>query len=483
MTSIVWFRQDLRISDNPALSHAAALGAVIPVYIFDDTIPASGWPMASASRWWLHHSLAELDRSLGGLAILRGDPRRILPSLVREMRATRVFWNRCYEPYAIKRDAEVKSTLQDNGIEVASFNGGLLFEPWEVKTQGGGHYQVFTPFWRACQKLTAPQPLRAPPMASAPRRDLGGSLADLSLLPRTPNWAVGFSDVWSPGESGAQRRLTAFLDGDLDGYGELRNRPDLSKVSRLSPHLHFGEISPRQIWWATRMIADGNAHLLNDAQKFLSELGWREFSYHLLFHYPNLPETNWKAAFDAYPWSNNESYLRAWQRGKTGYPIVDAGMRELWATGYMHNRVRMIAASFLIKHLRIDWRQGEAWFWDTLVDADLANNAAGWQWVAGSGADAAPYFRVFNPIEQGRKFDPDGEYVRRWCPELKSLPSSVVHAPFEAPDGVLRMSGVTLGVDYPKPIVEHHSARAAALEGYAKVKATSPASSAKSFHR
>jgi deoxyribodipyrimidine photo-lyase len=295
-------------------------------------------------------------------------------------------------------------------------------------------------------------------------------LDDWNLRPVRPDWAKGFGPQWTPGEVGARARLDHFLDHGLMGYGELRNRPDLENVSRLSPHLHWGEISPRQIWAATHAKIAAEPALRRDGEKFLSEIGWREFAYHLLFHFPTLPERNWKPGFDAYPWREDRAQLRAWQRGQTGYPIVDAGLRELWTTGTMHNRVRMVVASFLIKHLRMDWRHGEAWFWDTLLDADAANNAASWQWVAGSGADAAPYFRIFNPISQGQKFDPDGIYVRRWCPELGRLPTAVLHAPFEAAPEILAAAGVVLGQTYPLPIVDHAEARAAALAGYEAVR-------------
>ena len=471
MKSIVWFRQDLRLADNPALAHAASKGAVLPVYILDESDDAR--TIGGASRWWLHRCLAALAKSLGGLVILRGNPRDLLPELARETQAQGVYWNRCYEPYAIARDTQIKRRLTRDGIDVASFNGGLLFEPWTVQTKDGGPYKVYSPFWRACLQLPLDAPRPAPRVELAKTDVLGVALEELALIQVKPNWAKGFAREWTPGEAGARNRLDAFLDDGIDGYAELRNRPDLPHTSRLSPHLHFGEISPRQIWAAAMARAEADGALRKDVEKFLAELGWREFSYHLLYHFPELPERNWRRAFDAYPWTTDTKHLAAWQRGRTGYPIVDAGMRELWATGYMHNRVRMIVASFLIKHLRIDWRRGEAWFWDTLVDADLANNAASWQWVAGSGADAAPYFRIFNPMQQGRKFDPDGAYVRRWCPELTRLPDAHLHAPFEAPQDVLREAGVALGVDYPEPIVDHAEARKAALAGYDKVKAAS----------
>ena len=473
MTTIAWFRQDLRLADNPALAHAAARGPVLPVYVLDDVTPGAKWRIGGAQRWWLHHSLAALARDLGGLLLLRGDPRELLPRLAETSRASAIAWNRCYEPFAIARDKALKADLAGRGLDVASFNGHLLNEPWEVATGGGGPYKVFTPFWRACLQRPVARPIAAPRFELALPKRGGATLAGLQLLPVKPDWAAGWSKLWTPGERGAAARLDAFLKSELEGYGELRNRPDLPHVSRLSPHLHWGEVSPRQVWARATFAAERDPRLAPDGQKFLSEIGWREFAHHLLFHFPTLPEQNWKPAFDAYPWRTSRADLAAWQRGGTGYPLVDAGMRELWRTGAMHNRVRMVAASFLIKHLRLDWRQGEAWFWDTLLDADLANNAAGWQWVAGSGADAAPYFRIFNPIEQGRKFDPDGGYVRRWCPELARLPDAFVHAPFQAPEDVLRAAGVVLGATYPHPIVDHAEARQAALEGYARVKAAS----------
>jgi deoxyribodipyrimidine photo-lyase len=332
---------------------------------------------------------------------------------------------------------------------------------------------VFTPFWRACLKTPVAECLPAPRLRLPDLAGLGEPLEAWRLLPQAPDWAAHFSGLWSPGELGAWRRLREFMAEELLGYDELRNRPDQPGVSRLSPHLHFGELSPRQIWAEVRALISRDADFSHDGEKFLAEIGWREFSYQLLVQFPQLPRDNWRPEFDRYPWRTNRPHLAAWQRGRTGYPLVDAGMRELWQTGYMHNRVRMVAASFLIKHLRIHWRQGEAWFQDTLVDADLANNAASWQWVAGSGADAAPYFRIFNPIEQGRKFDPQGSYVRRWCPELSGLPTEYLHAPFEAPPLVLQAAGVTLGKNYPEPIVEHRAARVAALAGYRSMRNSS----------
>jgi deoxyribodipyrimidine photo-lyase len=469
MTSIIWFRQDLRLADNLAVMHAAARGPVLGLYILDETPPPDGRPIGGASRWWLRKSLDALSRSLT-VVLLRGDPREVVPMFAKATKATGVYWNRCYEPYAIARDTAVKASLKVAGVDAASFNGSLLFEPWDIKTNDGGPYKVYSPYWRACQKFAVTAPVAAPRIVSARHNSSSVQSAAWHLPPGKPNWAHAFDMVWKPGEAGALECLETFFGNGLRGYAELRNRPDKTNVSRLSPHLHFGEISPRQVWGAARMHVEMNPDSSADAYKFLSELGWREFAHHLLYHFPHLAERNWKPEFDAYPWDDNVAHLAAWQKGMTGYPIVDAGMRELWTTGSMHNRVRMIAASFLIKHLRIDWRQGEAWFWDTLVDADLANNAASWQWVAGSGADAAPYFRVFNPITQGRKFDPDGAYVRRWCPELAKLSNDAIHAPFESTDQQLQAAGVHLGSTYPSPLVDHMTAREAALAGYAKVK-------------
>ncbi|HVY84954.1 MAG TPA: deoxyribodipyrimidine photo-lyase [Caulobacterales bacterium] len=469
MTSIFWFRQDLRLADNAAWSAACARGPVVPVYILDET---NSPRLGAASRWWLHHSLAALAQSLGGLVLRRGDAHAELDALLKEVRADAVFWSRVYEPGAIARDASIKAALKARGVDVQSFNTALMHEPATLKTGAGEPYKVFTPFWRAVQRtpLAAPSPAPKHELAAPPKSD---ALEDWRLLPRQPNWAAAWPTFWSPGERGAQHRLDDFVEGALRGYSAKRDRPDLAHTSRLSPHLHFGEISPRQISAvAHRALAVGDASQA-DVDTLLKELGWRDFSAHLLFHFPALPERNWRPSFDAYPWRNNSAECEAWKRGRTGYPYIDAGMRELWATGWMHNRVRMGVASFLVKHLRIDWREGAAWFWDTLVDADLANNSASWQWVAGSGADAAPYFRVFNPIEQGRKFDPDGAYVRQWIPELARLPPRYIHSPFEAPADVLEAAGVRLGETYPAPIVDHASARTAALAGYEATKRAS----------
>ena len=460
MRSIVLFRNDLRVADNPALMAAAAAGEVLPVFVYEPDA------YGSAAKWWLHHSLNAVAKDLGGLLIRQGDPLAVVKELIAEFKIEAVFWNRRYEPAGIAADTAMKAALDH--VKVESFPGNLLFEPWQIKTGSGSPFRVFTPFWRACLKADPPQtPLPRPSMA------VFGAEADideLQLLPRQPNWAAGFDPAWTPGEDGALARLKHFLSKDLFGYKTGRDRPDQTHVSRLAPHLHFGEISPRQIWREAHRQCAMYPSRQADADKFLAEIGWREFSHQLLFHTPDLPKQNLNRAFDAYPWADSKDHLAAWQKGQTGYPLVDAGMRELWHTGYMHNRVRMVVASFLIKHLRIHWKHGMAWFWDTLLDADMANNTASWQWVAGSGADASPYFRIFNPTTQAQKFDLNGDYIRRWCPELAALPTKALHAPADAPDPVLQEAGVRLGDTYPHPIVDHKAARAAALAGYEKVR-------------
>ena len=469
MTTIVWFREDLRLADNPALSAAAERGALLPVYIQTEDGTRS---LGGATRWWLHHSLQALMADLGYLSLHRGDPGSILVSLARQTGATAIHWNRRYAPEAIAQDTAVKKHLAEVGLKVRSFNGALLNEPWEIATGSGSPYKVFTPYWKAARNRPVSDPLLTPTITLLQLPDDNGKLSDWELTPTTPNWAQAWTNYWQPGEAGAQARLAAFLDEDLNNYSQERDRPDLPSTSRLSPHLHFGEISPRQVHAAVNFQLSQDQTLTSGAEKFMSELGWREFAHHLLYHFPAMTTKNWRPAFEAYPWRNSQQDLNAWQRGQTGYPFVDAGLRELRQTGFMHNRARMIVASFLVKHLRIHWRDGEAWFWDTLVDADIANNAAGWQWVAGSGADAAPYFRIFNPIVQGQKFDPNGAYVRRWCPELAELDTRFIHAPWEASPMELSAAGIILGKSYPYPIVDHREARAAALEGYQIIKAT-----------
>ena len=474
---IYWFRQDLRLADLPGLEAAAKAGPVIPCYIFDPE-SAGQWAPGGASRWWLHHSLAALSDAIGErggtLQIFRGDSAAILTELASKAGAGAVFLSRAYEPWAANLERRVHDRLEAAGVTCRRFPGSLLFEPEQIANQSGEPFKVFTPFWKACRRQPEPRaPRPAPPNGSfaalpaqRPASATARSLDGLELLPRRPNWAAGWEELWQPGETGARDRLERFVENGLANYSEGRDHPSLDVTSRLSPHLHFGEISPRQVWHAA--AASGAAE--GEVLKFLSELGWREFSCHLLHHFPHIPERAFKAQFDEFPWLGTDSMLKAWQRGQTGYPIVDAGMRELWQTGFMHNRVRMVVASFLTKHLLTSWRAGEAWFRDTLVDADLASNACSWQWVAGSGADAAPYFRIFNPTAQGQKFDRRGDYVRRWVPEIAALPDKYLHEPVAAPAEVLAAAGITLGEDYPKPIVEHKAAREAALDAYGSIR-------------
>ncbi len=467
--AILWFRQDLRLDDNPALIEAANQGAVLPIYILDDETPGD-WRLGGASRVWLHHALTALNKSLSGKLVIRhGNPLDILENLITQTKAQHLYWNRLYESFSIARDKKIKETLSARGITIKSFNASLLYEPWEVLKDDGTPYKVFTPFFRkGCVKAGGPPlPKPAPVLQLATFKDQG-SINDLGLLPSI-QWHRQIEHDWQPGEIGAKAKLKRFIEHGLSGYKEDRNRPDLEKVSRLSPYLHFGEISPRTVWHAVRqaMVAQG---FEKDGDHFLSELGWREFSYHLLFHFPALPIKPLQSRFELFPWNDNPRALTQWQKGQTGYPIIDAGMRQLWQTGWMHNRVRMIVGSFLVKNLRLHWHHGEKWFWDTLVDADLANNAASWQWIAGCGADAAPYFRIFNPVLQGEKFDPDGSYVRHYVPELKNMSSDFIHKPWDAPPLILKQSGVLLGVDYPHPIVDHATARDAALAAFQMTK-------------
>lgn len=460
--NIHWFRQDLRLQDNPSLRAAIRHGRVLPVYILDDH-NADQVAMGGASRWWLHQSLGALGRSLGGkLNLYCGDAEEVLAALCERFLVGSVHWNRCYEPWRIARDTAIKERLGEGNILVESHNGSLLFEPWEIQTNAGGHYQIFSPFYKKLRAKDPPnEPVSTPAHGGFWVQDAQGlDLAQLELMPRHA-WDGGLCARWEPGESAANRRLDTMIDARFRDYKDGRDYPARDRVSRLSPHLHFGEISPRQIWHATQALeSDVNV------EAFQRQLCWRDFSYSLLFHVPDLPGENFRSYFDAFPWLNDPGQLKRWQQGKTGYPFVDAGMRELWQTGTMHNRVRMIVASFLVKNLRIDWRLGAAWFWDCLVDADLANNSASWQWVAGSGTDAAPYFRIFNPTSQGKKYDPDGGYTRRYVPELKDLPQKYLFEPWRAPDSVLERANVDLGKTYPRPMVDLKQSRQDALDAY-----------------
>lgn len=475
---IFWFRSDLRLSDNPALSAAAGSGHdVVPVYILDDQSPQH-WKRGGASRWWLHQSLHALDTDLRKagfhpLVCAAGNAADVMDRIIRDTGARGVYWNRCYEPWAMTRDKTIKEKLKSRGIEVHSFSAYLMFEPWDIKNKTGGDYKVFTPFSKACLERSGEiRPVVTPvsagknSYAGTPR--LSGPIDALNLMPQI-RWYEGMAAEWQPGAAGAAKRLEGFMEsGGVGNYKAQRDFPAIDGVSRLSPHLHFGEISPHHIWHSvSRAIAQNpkDVSFANQAQGFLRQLIWREFSYHLLYHAPDFPDQPWNKQFARFPWQRDEVLLEKWKRGKTGYPIIDAGMRQLWQTGWMHNRVRMIVGSFLVKNLLLHWRDGEDWFWDTLVDADLGNNAAGWQWIAGCGADAAPYFRIFNPVLQSGKFDPSGDYIRRYVPELADMPDRWIHAPWEAPPMIRAQAG-----NYPAPVVDLNQSRDRALKAYAESK-------------
>jgi deoxyribodipyrimidine photo-lyase len=477
---IVWFRDDLRLSDHPALHAACKTGApLVCLHVLDEASaalrPPQARPMGGATRWWLAQSLRALDTSLkaiGGTLVLRSGPAaEVIPELAGEIGASHVFFNEIAQAPHMAVANDLVAALADIDVGAEGFPGDLLVKPSALRTKEGRGLRVFTPFWRRVQGLGDPaKPLPAPKAITPGPKLASDALTTWKLEPTKPDWAGGLRASWTPGESAAREHLRAFLAAAIAGYSGDRDRPDRDGTSRLSPYLRFGEISPRQVWHAARFAAAERPQLAGQIDKFLSDLGWREFCRHLLHDVPELAERNLQPSFDAFPWKTDRKGLRAWQHGQTGYPIVDAGMRELWHTGVMHNRVRMVVASFLVKHLLIDWREGEKWFWDTLVDADAGSNPANWQWVAGSGADAAPYFRVFNPVLQGEKFDPDGVYVRRWIPELKDMPSKLIHQPWTATPLELRNAGVTLGKDYPKPIVDHKAGRARALAAYSKTR-------------
>lgn len=465
--AIYWFRQDLRLDDNPALLAEAKHHTIIPIYILD-THHCGNYAMGAASRWWLHHSLQSLNKSLQRkLSVYSGNPIDIILELVKRYSVQAVYWNRCYEPWRIKRDAQIKKQLTEKKVIVKSDNGSLLWEPWQIKKNDGSPYKVFTPFYqKGCLLAESPRiPLQKPSNTHWHfDKEKSLKLSKLNLLP-TIDWDKKLEQHWHIGEQGSQKRWQQFIENGLSHYKEGRDLPSKAYVSRLSPHLHFGEISPNQLWHDLHALGD-NEHI----NHFCRELAWREFSYSQLYYNPDLARKNLQAKFDHFPWKKNKSALLAWQQGQTGIPIVDAGMRELWQTGYMHNRVRMIVASFLVKNLLLHWHEGERWFWDTLVDADMANNSASWQWVAGCGADAAPYFRIFNPVTQGQKFDAQGIYVRRFVPELAALPNKYLFNPWDAPETVLKQAQITLGITYPKPIVDLKASRNRALEAFKSLK-------------
>lgn len=468
--TIVWFRQDLRLPDNPAF--AAALGLrhpILPLYIHSPEEEGE-WAPGGAASWWLHHALKDLREALSRvglkLVLREGGSLAVLRELMEETGADTIFWNRRYEPTVTKRDAEIKEDLRKEGMTVRSYNASLLYEPWTVRSGAGRAYRVYTPFSKAVagRDFGTPEAMPSIRPEGLPTEPRSLNLEDLGLLPKIA-WDSGFFDAWTPTRHAGLLRLEKFLNEDVRSYHTDRDLPAEDGTSRLSPYLHFGQIGPRE---AAGRCLRGNPGKGRDT--FYKELLWREFGYHVLYHYPETPNEPLQDAYRAFPWRNDAAQLRAWQKGETGYPIVDAGMRQLWQTGWMHNRVRMIVASFLVKHLLLPWQEGARWFWDTLVDADLASNTLGWQWAGGCGADAAPYFRIFNPMTQGTKFDPEGHYVRKYVPELAKLPAAHIHTPWEAPGDVLRRAGVNLGENYPRPIVDHKEARARALDALARLK-------------
>lgn len=477
---LLWFRDDLRLADNPALAAAHATGKpVVTVYILDEE-SREARALGGAGKWWLDKSLRALGERIaakgGKLILRRGASEDVIAELVKETGAEAVFWNRRYGP-ARKIDERIKASLKAGGIEAHSFNGSLLAEPFALKTGAGGDFKVFTPFWKALQaSIVIPAPAPEPRTLHAGGKVKSDYIDDWALHPVKPDWSGGMAAMWTPGEMGGRKRLRDFLAEQIDGYASNRDRPDIDGTSRLSPYLRFGEISPHQIWRAATMAQETGEAPARDVAKLLSEVAWRDFSYHLLYHDPQMGRLSWRRQFDSIDWrKGTKAELEAWKRGRTGFPIIDAGMRQLWTTGWMHNRVRMIVASFFAKDLLVHWRKGEEWFWDTLVDADEANNANGWQWTAGTGADAAPYFRVFNPVLQGEKFDPAGDYVRQWVPELAALPAKWIHKPSEAPTAALAEAGVKLGETYPEPVIDHDFARKRALETYKASSQESPA--------
>ena len=466
----MWFRHDLRITDNPALNEACRLGEIIPIYI-QDNYNHQNKQIGSASKWWLHQSLISLNNDLdGGLITFTGDPKKIIPKLVNELGASTVIWNRNYEPWQIIRDKTLKTKLEENGSKVITFNGSLLWEPWKILNQSGTPYKVFTPFYRkGCLNADSPRiPEAKPNKIKVVTLNDGFDVESLELMPKI-EWYKTMEKTWSPGEEGAMKKLDRFLNGPVNHYKTDRDFPGIKGTSRLSPHLHFGEISPNQVWHAALLNQDIQK-IGKDLFHFLSELGWREFSNHLIYHFPHIISENLQKKFNNFPWSNDKNALVKWQKGITGIPLVDAGMRELWQTGSMHNRLRMVVGSFLVKNLLIDWKYGAKWFWNCLFDADIANNTSGWQWIAGCGADAAPYFRVFNPVTQSEKFDKLGIYIKKYVPELINLDHKFLHCPWEAPGSVLSNAGIKLGKTYPYPIVDLKISRLKALEAFNTLK-------------
>ncbi|MGJ8655589.1 MAG: cryptochrome/photolyase family protein [Akkermansiaceae bacterium] len=478
---IIWLRKDLRLNDHPGFAYAIQQGyQIIPVFIWDDA--EHRWQDGAASRWWLHHALKDLEgqiEELGGKLIIhelgssnterdRGKFSAEVMEIFRGYEADAIYWGRRYEPEIIERDKRLKYDLTEEGYEVKSFNTHLLLEPHTIKNKSGSHFKVFTPYWKHCltHSIAPVIEISAKEWAEVQWGEMPSPdcVDDLDLLPEIP-WDEEFYEYWGPTRKEGLARLSEMVESKAGDYDKMRDIPSVDGTSQLSPYLQWGQVSAREVYHAF-----GGSYNDTVEKGYLRQLFWREFSYHLLFHAPHSVERPLRPEYENFPWKAKEKYLTAWQKGETGFPIVDAGMRQLWQTGWMHNRVRMIVGSFLVKHLLQDWREGASWFWDTLVDADLANNTMGWQWIGGCGADASPYFRIFNPIIQGEKFDPDGEYVRRYCPELKDVPSKYIHKPWEMPELELVAAGVTLGKTYPQPVISHEDGRASALDAYGKFK-------------
>lgn len=469
--AIIWFRQDLRLADNHALQKAIETNKpLLPLFILEDDNHFNKRVLGKASLWWLHHSLCALQNDLPDLCLRKGNVIQILSQVIKETGAQYLFYNKPYGAHDTYEEDQLKLEFKNSDLRIISCRGNLLNDPQDIYNQSERPYQIFTPYWHECLRKISPRlPVPRPNKIDTFKIE-SEQLNSWKLTPHNPDWAAKFTDYWQPGEQGAQQQLSKFINHSLCNYHILRDYPAKQGTSRLSPHIHWGEISITQLWHAihtARMSMDISD---NAIEAFSSEIGWREFSYYVAYHFPEISDQPLRQQFQNFPWLMNEAHLKAWQKGLTGYPIVDAGMRELWATGWMHNRVRMIVASFLVKHLLIAWQEGERWFWDTLVDADMANNAVNWQWVAGCGIDAAPYFRIFNPVLQGEKFDSQGIYVRKWVPELSGMPDSFIHKPWLAPQSILYESKVSLGTNYPYPIVDHKSARLRALEAYENFK-------------
>ncbi len=475
--NIFWFRQDLRLEDNPALQAALKTRLpLMPLYIWDPEGEGE-WLPGGASRWWLHRSLESLHLELvkrgSALVLQKGNSEKVFLEILSRYSVQGIYWNHRYEPLILNRDKELKNKFESRGIRVEVFHGSVLFPPDSVLKEEGTPYKVFTPFWKRCLRQTVHERTSGSPSSFPPVPSKSSSLPleKLKLNPAIA-WDTGLKKTWQPGSPQALAQLEKFLKERLSRYPESRDRPDQEGTSRLSPYLHFGEISPLRIWNACRKaeLTTSQPGIIRGSETFLRELGWREFGCHLLIHFPHTPQSPLREEFNKFPWRTDIRQLEAWQQGQTGYPIIDAGMRQLWQTGWMHNRVRMIVASFLVKDLLHSWQEGSKWFWETLVDADLANNTFGWQWAGGCGADAAPFFRIFNPILQGEKFDSLGTYVKTFCPELRELPPPYIHHPWLAPDPILKSAGITLGKNYPSPIIDHSLARTRALQSFSMIK-------------